>query len=46
MAAVTICSDIGAQENKVCHCCQFFPIYLPRSEQQLELDMEQQTGSK
>ena len=26
MAAVTICSDFGAQENKVCHC---FPIYLP-----------------
>ena len=26
MAAVTICSDLGAQENKVCHC---FPIYLP-----------------
>ena len=27
MAAVTIYSDFGAQENKVCHC--FFPIYLP-----------------
>ena len=26
MAAVTICSDFGAQENKVSHC---FPIYLP-----------------
>ena len=26
MAAVTICSDFGAQENKVCHC---FSIYLP-----------------
>ena len=26
MAAITICSDFGAQENKVCHC---FPIYLP-----------------
>ena len=26
MAAVTICSDYGAQEKKVCHC---FPIYLP-----------------
>ena len=25
MAAVTICSDFGAQENKVCHCCHFFP---------------------
>ena len=20
MAAVTICSDFGAQENKICHC--------------------------
>ena len=26
MAAVTICSDFGAPQNKVCHC---FPIYLP-----------------
>ena len=26
MAAITICSDFGAQKNKVCHC---FPIYLP-----------------
>ena len=29
MAAVTICSDFGAQENKICHCFQFFPSYLP-----------------
>ena len=28
MAAVTICSDCGAQENKVCHCFHCFPIYL------------------
>jgi len=27
MAAVTICSDFGAQKNKVCHCFQGFPIY-------------------
>ena len=27
--AVTICSDFGAQEIKVCHC---FPIYLPWSD--------------
>ena len=26
MTAVTICSDFGAQENKVCHYFQFFPI--------------------
>ena len=29
MAAVTICSDFGAQKNKVRHC---FPIYLPWSD--------------
>ena len=27
--AVTICSDFGAQENKICHCFQCFPIYFP-----------------
>ena len=26
MAAVTICSDFGAQENKVFHCFHCFPI--------------------
>ena len=25
MAAVTICSDFGAQENKICNCFHFFP---------------------
>ena len=29
MAAVTIHSDFGAQENKVCHCFHCFSIYLP-----------------
>ena len=29
MAAVTIFSDFGAQENKICHCFHFLPIYLP-----------------
>ena len=29
MATVNICSDFGAPQNKVCHCFQFFPIYLP-----------------
>ena len=29
MAAVTICSDFGAQENKVLHCFHCFPICLP-----------------
>ena len=28
-AAVTICSDFGAQENKVCYCFHCFPFYLP-----------------
>ena len=32
MAAVTICSDFGAQRNKVCHCFHCFPIYLPWSD--------------
>ena len=32
MAAVTICSDFGAQENKTCHSFHFFPYYLPWSE--------------
>ena len=27
MAAVTIFSDFGAQENKACHCFHCFPIY-------------------
>ena len=29
MAAISICSDFGAQENKVFHCFHCFPIYLP-----------------
>ena len=29
MASVTIHSNFGAKENKVCHCFHFFPIYLP-----------------
>ena len=29
VAAVTICSDFGAQENKICHYFHFSPIYLP-----------------
>ena len=33
MAAVAICSDFGAQENKVCHCFHFVPIYWPWSGQ-------------
>ena len=31
MVEVTICSDFGAQENKVCHSLLCFPIYLPWS---------------
>ena len=31
MAAVTICSDFGAQKNKICHWFYFFPFYLPWS---------------
>ena len=29
LPAVTIHSDFGTQENKICHCFYFFPIYLP-----------------
>ena len=29
MAAVAICSDFGAHENKICHCFHFFLLYLP-----------------
>ena len=32
MAAVTICSDFGAQKNRVWHCFHCFPIYLPWSD--------------
>ena len=32
MAAVTICSNFGARENKICHCLHCFPIYLPGSD--------------
>ena len=32
MAAVTICSDFGAQKNNVWHCFHCFPIYLPWSD--------------
>ena len=32
MSTVTICSDFGAQENKVCHYAHFSSIYLSRSD--------------
>ena len=32
MAAVTIYSDSGVKESKVCHCFHFFPFYLPWSD--------------
>ena len=35
MAAVTIHSDFGAQENKDCHCFHCFPICLPGSDEVL-----------
>ena len=33
MDAVTICSDFRAQERKVCHCFQFFLVYLSWSDE-------------
>ena len=32
MAVVTVCCDFGVQENKVCHCFHFSPIYLSWSD--------------
>ena len=32
MAVVIVCSDFGAQENKVFHCFHCFPIYMPWSD--------------
>ena len=32
MAAITICSDFGAPQNKIWHCFHCFPIYLPWSD--------------
>ena len=32
MAAVTVHSNFGAQENKICHCFHFFPFYLSQSD--------------
>jgi len=32
MAAVTICSEFWAPQNKVCHCFHGFPIYFPWSD--------------
>ena len=32
MAAVTICSDFGAPQNKISHCFHCFPIYFPWSD--------------
>ena len=29
MAAIAVCGDFGAQENKVCHCFHLFLIYFP-----------------
>ena len=32
MAAITILSDFGAQESKICHCFHSIPIYFPWSD--------------
>ena len=32
MPEVTICSDFGTQNNKICHCLHGFPIYFPWSD--------------
>ena len=33
MASVTICSDLAAPQNKVCHFLHYFPIYLAWSDE-------------
>ena len=45
MAAVTIYSDFGAQENKVCHCFHCFAIYLPSMPQPVMLKKLKLNGS-
>ena len=46
MAAVAVCSDFGAQENKIFYCFHCFPICMQVKKQQLEPDVEQWIGSK
>ena len=47
MAAVTICSDFGAQNNKLCYCFHCFPMYLPWSDgtRYHDLNVEFKTAS-
>ena len=46
MAAVTICSDFGAQKNKVWHCFHCFPIYFPWSDGTFFTSCEEMTRWK
>ena len=49
MAAVTICSDFGAPQNKICHCFYCFPIYFTYSnvqEKKKDLQNQSQTIKK
>ena len=39
MAAITICSDFGAQKNKVSYCFHCFPIYLPGSDESRDITL-------
>ena len=32
IASITIYSYFGAQENKICHCFHYFPIYVTQSD--------------
>ena len=45
MAAVTICSDLGAQKDKVWQCFHCFPIYFPWSYEASVLPMNTQDWS-
>ena len=49
MAAVTVCSDFGVQENKVCHCFPFPPLLLSSRHlflKVLEAEVQVQGASK
>ena len=45
MAAVTICSDFGAQKNKVSHRFHCFPVYVPWSDRGVRIGAEKKKSS-
>ena len=45
MVAVTICSDFGAQEYKICHGFHFSPFYLPWNDGTMQIESENEGHS-